>query len=98
MHGKKFGNQSVDQIVKHLINLLDSNAKYNLSADPLGVHFTITEAVGKKPRSEKRRKLREAQRDLSTGKRKHLSTKKTTRPKIRSVKKGRTVQLKGRVY
>ncbi|MBU4267138.1 MAG: hypothetical protein L6243_04185 [Candidatus Altiarchaeales archaeon] len=98
MPGKKFGNQTVDQILKHLINLLDPTAKYTLSVDPLNVHFTIREAFGKAPRSEKRNKLRAAQKNLSTGQKKHIATKKTTRPKIRTIKKGRTVNLKGQVY
>jgi len=98
MPKKKFGNQTVDQILKHLINLLDSEAKYDLFVDPLNIHFTIREAMGKKPRSEKRNKLRAAQRNLSKGRKKHMATKKTTRPKIRTIKKGRTVNLKGQVY
>ena len=98
MPGKKFGNQTVDQILKHLMNLLDPATKYTLSADPLNVHFTIKEAMGKKPRSDKRKKLRAAQKNLSTGQKKHMATKKTTRPKIRTIKKGRTVNLKGQVY
>jgi len=98
MPGKKFGNQTVDQILKHLLNLLDSGARYNLSVDPLNIHFTIKEAMGKKPRSDKRKKLRAAQENLSTGQKKHMATKKTTRPKIRTIKKGRTVNLKGQVY
>ncbi len=98
MRGKKFSNQSADQIIGHLINLLNPKVRYNLSADSLGVRFTITEAIGKKTRSEKRLRLRDAQKNLSKGKKKHMSTKKTTKPKIRSVKKGRTVSLKGRVY
>lgn len=98
MRGKKFSNQSADQIIGHLINLLNPKVRYNLSADSLGVRFTITEAIGKKTRSEKRLRLRDAQKNLSKGKKKHVGTKKTTRPKIRSVKKGRTVSLKGRVY
>ena len=98
MPKKKFGNQTVDQILKHLLNLLDSGAKYDLSVDPLNVHFTIREAMGKKPRSEKRTRLRAAQKNLSKGRKKHMATKKTTRPKIRTIKKGRTVNLKGQVY
>jgi hypothetical protein len=102
MCGKRFSNQSADQVVKHLINLLNAEVKYNLSCDPLYVHFTINEAVGGarggKGKSEKRLKVRAEQKNLSKGKRKHLGTKKTTRPKIRSIKKGRTVALKGRVY
>ncbi len=98
MPKKRFGNQTADQILKHLINLLDPAAKYTLSVDPLNVHFTIREAIGKTPRSEKRNRLRAAQRNLSKGRKKHMATKKTTRPKIRTVKKGRTVNLKGQVY
>ena len=98
MPKKKFGNQTVDQILKHLLNLLDPEAKYTLSVDPLNVHFTIREVMGKKPRSEKRNRLRAAQRNLSKGRKKHMATKKTTRPKIRTIKKGRTVNLKGQVY
>ena len=98
MPKKRFGNQNADQILKHLINLLDPAAKYTLSVDPLNIHFTIREAVGKKPRSEKRNRLRAAQRNLSKGQKKHMATKKTTRPKIRRIKRGRTVNLKGQVY
>jgi len=98
MPKKKFGNQTVDQILKHLLNLLDSGARYDLSVDPLNVNFTIKEAMGKKPRSEKRNRLRAAQKSLSKGRKKHMATKKTTRPKIRTIKKGRTVNLKGQVY
>ncbi len=98
MPKKRFGNQTVDQILKHLLNLLDSGLRYDLSVDPLNVHFIIKEAMGKKHRSEKRKMLRAAQKNLSRGRRKHISTKKTTRPKIRTIKKGRTVNLKGQIY
>ncbi len=42
--------------------------------------------------------MRAAQRNLSKGQKKHMATKKTTRPKIRRIKRGRTVNLKGQVY
>ena len=44
MFGKRFGNQTPEQITKHLLSLLEKDLKYNLSVDPLGVHFTIEEA------------------------------------------------------
>ncbi|MBN2250831.1 MAG: hypothetical protein JW724_01985 [Candidatus Altiarchaeota archaeon] len=98
MHGKRFSNQTVEQVLAHLGNLLDRSLKYNLSSDPLGVHYTVTESVDRTKNSEKRFKRREALRGLSRGARKHMGTKKMTGPKIRSIKKGRTVSLKGRTY
>jgi hypothetical protein len=98
MYGRKFSNQTVEQVIKHLGNLLDANFRYTLSSDPLGVHFTITESVGGAKNSDKRFMRREAFKNLSKGMRKHMSTKKMTNPKIRSIKKGRMVNLKGRVY
>lgn len=96
---KRFGNQTPEQIIKHLCHYLGYNARYNLTIDPLEVHFVITESMGsKKGLSDKRRRIREEQRGKSKKYRKMLGTKKRTRPKIRSVKKGRTVELKGRQY
>jgi len=46
MFGKRFGNQTPEQITKHLLSLLEKDLKYNLSVDPLGVRFTIEEARG----------------------------------------------------
>ena len=54
MFGKRFGNQTPEQITKHLLSLLEKDLKYNLSVDPLGVRFTIEEARGIS-KSEKRR-------------------------------------------
>lgn len=95
----KFRNQTPEEIIKHLAHLLTNDTKYNLTVDPLRVYFTIAESTraGRK-RSDKRRRIREFQSGLSKGRRKQIGTKKRTRPKIRSVKKFRTVELKGRVY
>jgi YesN/AraC family two-component response regulator len=46
MFEKRFGNQSSEQIAKHLLSLLEKDLKYNLSVDSLGVRFTIEEARG----------------------------------------------------
>ena len=99
MGAKRFSNQTKEQVVKHLSKLLSHDSLYNLRVDPLGIFFEIKESLSRKKKlSDKRGKIREHTRDLSKGKRKKLSTNKNMRPKIRTVKKGRTVSLKGRVY
>ena len=97
--GKRYTNQGKKAILKHLEGLLSPKKTYNLCADPLGIYFEIRESTRqKKQRSEKMRKIISENKHLSKGKRKQLGTKKRIRPKIRSVKKGRTVNLKGVSY
>jgi hypothetical protein len=102
MKSKKFSNQSVEQILKHLENFLDHSVNYDLSIDPLGVNFSIKESTrrrrSKRKKSEKRKRLREEQKGMTKRQKRLIATKKRTRPKIRSVKKGRAVILKGRIY
>lgn len=99
MRGKSFRNQGSEEIIKHLAHFLDSDTKYNLFIDPLEVYFSIVKShEPSKKRSAKRVKIRQGQKSLSKGQRKRISTKKTTRPKIRTVKKYRTVPLKGVTY
>lgn len=99
MAGKRFSNQSGEQIMGHLSNFLREGSYYNLSIDPLGIRFLITESVKKKRKpSEKRIRIREEHSNMSKRQKKLSSTKKRTKPKIRSVKKGRTVPLKGVTY
>jgi len=100
---KRFSNQTPEQILKHLKHFLDESVTYDLYIDTLNVNFFIRESIKKRKRgkiSEKKKKLKELQKNknLSKRQRKLIATKKRTRPKIRSVKKGRTVILKGRVY
>lgn len=98
MPRKKFSNQKPEQIIAHLSNLLDREVKYNLIVDPFGVNFTITESTKQDRRvSDKRKKLKSEQQNMTKGQRKRSGTKKRTNPKIRTIKKGRTVPLKGRV-
>ncbi|ODS39231.1 hypothetical protein BEH94_01645 [Candidatus Altiarchaeales archaeon WOR_SM1_SCG] len=98
MPAQKFSNQKPEQIIAHLSNLLEYDLKYNLVVDPLGVHFTITESTKQDKRtSDKRKKLKEEQKKMTKGQRKLSGTRKRTNPKIRSIKKGRTVKLQGRV-
>lgn len=99
MGKKRFSNQESEQVLKHLNKLLNSQALYNLCVDPLGIYFEIRESTRRKKKvSEKRGQLNEQIKHMSKGKRKRMSTNKRTSPKIRTVKKGRTVSLKGRVY
>ncbi|MFC2154038.1 hypothetical protein ACFLRC_00965 [Candidatus Altiarchaeota archaeon] len=98
---KRFSNQTPDQIIKHLSNLLSTDTSYSLRVDPLGVYFEIKESRGgrkKKKLSDKRAKIKSEQGKMSPRQRKLSNTKKRINPKIRSVKKGRTVTLKGRTY
>lgn len=101
MGPRRFSNQTVEQILKHLGNFLDVTSAYDLQIDPLGIYFSIRESTRhrrSKGRSEKREKIRGQQDCMTKRERKLSNTKKRTQPKIRSVKKGRTVTLKGRVY
>jgi len=98
----KFSRQTPEEIIKHLAHLLSYDTLYNLRVDPLRTHFYISEAVnkrrGKKGLSAKEKKYLEEVKNERPRTRRLAATKKRTKPKIRSVKKGRTVVLKGRVY
>jgi len=99
MGSKRFGNQTREQILKHLENLLSPQPYYNLWVDPLGICFEIRESAKQGGKTSRKREQFNSQfANLSKGKLRRLASKKHTRPKIRSVKKGRTVQLKGVVY
>lgn len=99
--GKRFRNQSAEQILGHLGRLLDGQSEYNLFVDPLGIYFEVRESRGngkKKKPSRKKRRIRSEQSGMKPRQKKLSNTKKRINPKIRSVKKGRTVTLKGRDY
>ncbi len=99
MKARRYSNQTKEQIIGHLSNILDEKLRYTLNVDPLGVHYTLKESRKRKKRpSSKKIRLREEQKGMSKKDRKKSNTKKRTRPKIRTVKKGRTVELKGRTY
>ncbi len=104
MKPMKLSNQTTEQVINHLRNLLDKDLRYNIvvnpiMAEPTGVHFTVRKIIKeKKYASKKRIKLRTEQRNMSKKQRKLSNTKKRIRPKIRTVKKGRTVNLKGQTY
>jgi hypothetical protein len=98
MPARKFSNQKPEQIIAHLSNLFNREVRYNLFVDPLCIHFTITESLERNNEiSDKRKKIKEDQQSMTKGQRKLSGTRKRKGAKIRSVKKGRTVNLKGRV-
>jgi hypothetical protein len=97
--GKRFRYQTKQQVLKHLSNMLKPGTLYGLKSDPLGIYFEVRESTRQRRRlSDKEKRIREETRHLSKKKRRLSSTKKRIRPKIRSVKKGRTVNLKGVSY
>lgn len=97
--GKRFSNQSRDQVVAHLSNLLKDNTLYHVKSDPLEVYIEIRESrKPPKQESEKRKRVREETQHMSKKKRRLSGTRKRIKPKIRTVKKGRTVNLKGVTY
>ncbi|MBU1901939.1 hypothetical protein KKG82_06275 [Patescibacteria group bacterium] len=91
---KRFKNQTPEQILKHLKNLLNAD-HYSLHVDPLGIYMEIKESQSRVKGSRKMAKLKDEAKDLSKGQRRKAGTRKRTAPKIRTVKKGRTVPLKG---
>ncbi len=99
MGDKRFSNQTSQQILSHISKLLSEDAAYNLQVDPLSLRFLITESTRpKKKLSEKREQIKAEYKNKSKRMRKLSGTRKRTNPKIRTVKKGRTVALKGRTY
>jgi hypothetical protein len=96
---KRFGNQSPEEILRHLTNLLHRDKVYTLCVDPMGIYFEIRESQRQlHDTSEKEMRIRQQTQHLPQRLRRLTSTRKRINPKIRTVKKGRTVNLKGVVY
>lgn len=96
MGRKFFGNQDVSQIIAHLQYFLRGGLKYNLKIDPLGVHFEIDEAVRREQRLTNVDQYGHELSGMSRKQRRNFNLKRRrSRPKLRSVKKGRTVSLRG---
>jgi len=96
MPPKRFSNQTPEQIVGHLSHFLKRNIMYNLYIDPLGVYYSITEARGGQKQDFELPK--DWHQMSNREKREFRQKKRRVNPKIRNVKKGRTVNLKGREY
>jgi hypothetical protein len=96
MGSKFFGNQDSEQILAHLRNFLRRNLRYNLKVDPLGIHFEISEAIQRNDRLTNQEQFSHELRGMSQKQRRLFNLKRRrSKPKLRSVKKGRTVSLRG---
>ena len=96
MPEKRFSNQTPEQIISHLTFFLRNNMNYNLYIDPLGIYYEIKEARGgvKQDMQLPANWNQMSQKEC----RDYRHKKRRGHAKIRSVKKGRTVSLKGREY
>jgi len=96
MGSKFFSNQDSEQILAHLRNFLRKGLKYNLRIDPLGIHFEINEAVYRGERVTNQDQFSNELHQMSNKQRRLFNLKRRrSKPKLRSVKKGRTVSLRG---
>jgi hypothetical protein len=97
--GRRASSQTRQQIISHLMSVLREERLYTLTTDPLNIHITIRECERqKRTLSEKQMNVRREFASKSKKIRRLSATRRRTGPKIRSVKKGRTVNLKGAVY
>jgi len=97
MPPKRFSNQTPEQIISHLSHFLRNNTLYSLYIDPLGVYFSINECHGG-PRRQEVSLPKDWHQMSDKERRDYRNKKRRNNPKIRNVKKGRTVSLKGREY
>lgn len=96
MAKKRFSNQSGEQVAAHLKSCLDSD-RFNLEIDTFaGVAEVRKARAGKKGESRKKRRIREQMPDMKPKKRKKvLSAKRREKPKLKHVRNGRMITLKG---
>jgi len=96
MGSKFFSNQDSEQILAHLRNFLRNGLKYNLKIDPLGIHFEIDETIRRDQRITNQEQFSHELHGMSQKQRRLFNLKRRrSKPKLRSVKKGRTVSLRG---
>jgi ABC-type iron transport system FetAB ATPase subunit len=98
-YGARISNQDREQVLRHLANMLKPDIYYHVFSDPMGICFEVRESDWRpKPASEKLLMLQAEASTLSKKHRRLSGTRRRKRPKIRTVKRGRTVNLKGVVY
>jgi len=96
MGRKFFGNQSSEQTMSHLRRFLRKGVNYNLEIDPMGIHFEIDEAVSREARTTNRTQFSNELGTMGKKQRRKFNLRRRrSRPKLRSVKKGRTISLRG---
>ena len=97
MPTKKFSNQNTKQILAHLETYLQEDIEYNLKIDLLANYFEISSSAKSKRKSAKRDRVRSEAEKLSQRKRRlALSAKRRDKPKLKHVRNGRQIKLKGR--
>jgi hypothetical protein len=95
----RFSKQTKEETIKHLRHILKDKTIYDISTDPLQIHIEIKECIRQpKEASDKRKRIKKEYQSQSKKKRRLSGTRKRIKPKIRTVKKGRTVNLKGVSY
>lgn len=93
---KRFSNQTAEQVASHLKASLDSE-RFNIKIDTFaGIAEIRKSSSGKKGHSKKREKIRGQMADMTQKKRrKVLSAKRREKPKLKHVRNGRMITLKG---
>ncbi len=96
MAAKSFSNQTGKQLLSHLEKFLDSE-RFDIKIDTFaGVAEVRKSLPRKKGPSKKKKRLRKEMQDMRPRKRKKvLSAKRREKPKLKHVRNGRMISLKG---
>ncbi len=95
MSVKRFGNQTVEQIAAHLASSLGPGP-YNIEIDTLSETAAVKRSSGGGGESRKMDRLKGQASGMSPKRRKHaMSAKRREKPKLKHVRNGRTITLKG---
>jgi hypothetical protein len=96
---KKFSNQTASQVISHLRTFLgaDESDKFNVKIDTFANVAEVKKArPRKKGKSRKKKRIREEMKNAPKKKRrKMLSAKRREKPKLKHVRNGRMISLKG---
>ncbi|MBN2518114.1 MAG: hypothetical protein JXB14_04670 [Candidatus Altiarchaeota archaeon] len=97
MSTKKFSNQSLEQVIGHLGSNLAPGIKYDVRLDTFANHVEIDPAVRTGGHgSMKRDRIRDAAGSMKPRRRKlAMSAKRREKPKLKHVRNGRMITLKG---
>jgi hypothetical protein len=93
---KRFSNQSGEQVIAHLKSYLETDS-FTVKIDTFAKNAEIRRAkTGKKGPSKKKERIREEMKSVRPReRRKKLSAKRREKPKLKHVRNGRMISLKG---
>jgi hypothetical protein len=92
---KRFGNQTSEQVAAHLRSFLDTDC-FNLEVDTFTGRAEVRKCVGGQGHSDKKERLRARMQGMSPSQRKAaMSAKRREKPKLKHVRNGRAITLKG---